>query len=102
MQELQDYVAMLFLNVLWSGCVVFPLTQLYPFYNPPLITQGFHFFLHFSPSLFPLLLSVFLPSFLLACHDSNMLMGVGRFLLMLWVSLVIRDVEHLCMFPLGI
>lgn len=102
--EPQDYVAMLFLNVLRTGCVLSPDTAV-PFYIPPPTIQGFLFFpLHFSPSFF---LSsfpsffLFLSSLLLACHNSNMLMGVGWFFLILGVSLVIRAVEHLCMFPLG-
>lgn len=60
------------------------------------------------PHFFSLISFFCFPSFffllfcLLACCDSNMLMSMGWRLLILGVSLVIRDVEYLCMFLLDI
>lgn len=101
--ELLDYVAMLFPNVLRSGCV-FSLHTAVPFYISMTIIQGFQFFCISLPSSFSSASPsfFFLPSFLLACRDSNMLMSMGWCLLILGVSLVIRDVEYLCMFLLDI
>ena len=65
--ELQDSVAVLFLHVLKSGGVFFPQHSC-TIYIPPLNIQAFHFFLHFSLSLFlsfPFFL-LFLSSFLLS------------------------------------
>lgn len=55
--EPQDHVAMLFLNVLRTGCVLSPDTAV-PFYIPPPTIQGFLFFF---PAFLSLLLSLFLP-----------------------------------------
>lgn len=65
---------------------------------------GLPLFLYFSSLIFFFCFPsfFFLPSFLLACRDSNMLMSMGWCLLILGVSLVIRDVEYLCMFLLDI
>lgn len=84
-----------------------PSTQLYHFTFPRLLYRASNFSAFLFPHLFLLLplllfLSAFLPSFLLVCRDSNMLMSMGWCLLILRVSLVIRDVEYLCMFPLDI
>lgn len=81
---------MLFLNVLWSGVFLspdtdVPILQLSSYYTGlPFLSA----FLSLPLSLlFPLLsLSVSLFSFLLACCDSNMLMGVGWSLLILHTS----------------